>query len=512
PDATKKLHNLLKSGVLMVNYTGHGSTTSWAEEQIYTANDAQTLPVTKLPLFVTATCDFTRFDDIKTSAGEYVLLNPNGGGIALFSTTRVVFGTNNFNINKEFCNYIFSKKEDGTRLRLGDIMRLAKRAQNLQHDSNKLSFILIGDPALTLAYPEYKAEIITVNGKEASEEEEIFSAGSTISLTGRIMNPDGSRSESFNGIAHLNIYDAEEVLFEVSAQKKIYDRKSLLFTGKDSVSQGAFSFNFVVPKDISYSYKQGRINIYASDTINKKEAQGYFDNFIVGGTDEAGMNDKNPPVIHEAYLNHPEFRDGDFVNDTPVFFAEVEDETGINISGNGIGHDATVLIDNSPYNVYVINEYFESGIGNPGKGTFRFPLPTLSSGKHNLTFRVWDIMNNSSNIAFEFTVKEGLAPRLFRLSAIPNPAREVTNFYLTHDRPDNYMSVRIDVYSLSGQIVWSHTQNEHSSTFEAVPVRWELCNLNGQRLPPGIYVFRATISSNGSEETTEAKKLIILGQ
>ncbi|MCD7973962.1 MAG: type IX secretion system sortase PorU, partial [Candidatus Azobacteroides sp.] len=512
PDATKKLHNLLKSGVLMVNYTGHGSTTSWAEEQIYTSTDAQTLPVTKLPLFVTATCDFTRFDDIKTSAGEYVLLNPNGGGIALFSTTRVVFSDGNFSINKEFCNYIFSKREDGTRLRLGDIMRLSKR--NLRGNNNKLSFTLIGDPALTLAYPEYHAEILTINGKDASEEQTTFSAGSTISLTGRILNPDGSASDSFNGRAYLNLYDAEEVLFQIttSPNKTIYDRTSLLFTGKDTISNGEFSFNFVVPKDISYSYQPGRINIYAVDSENNNEAQGYFENFIVGDTDENGINDEKPPVINYLYLNNPDFKNGDTVNDTPVFFAEVEDDTGINISGNGIGHDVTITIDHSPYEVYTLNEYFESEIGNPKKGVFQFSIPTLSTGKHNLTFRVWDIMNNSSTATIEFNVHEGLAPKIFDLYTAPNPAREATNFYLTHDRPESQMTVRIDVYSLNGQLVWSHTESGYSETFNAVPISWDLRTSGGQRLSPGIYVYRATISSNGSSETSGAKKIIILGQ
>lgn len=516
PEAVTKLHDLLKTGVLMVNYTGHGSTAYWADEKIYSKADIQNIATDKLPLFVTATCDFTRFDDFDTSAGEMVLLNPKGGGIALFSTTRVVYSDGNFKINNEFCKYLFSKTEDGKRLRLGDIMMLAKR--NIT-GANRLSFALFGDPALTLAYPEYQAKVTTINGLEPGDETVVFSAGSTISIKGEIVHPDGTRATDFKGVSYLNLLDSKELLIEIitrttpdTIRQQIDDRSKVLFAGKDSVRNGEFTFDFVVPKDISYSMQSGLINLYASDYANNNEAQGYYDNFIVGGTDENGINDDTPPQINYMYLNHPDFENGDLVNATPLFYAEVEDETGINISGNGIGHDAVVVIDNSPYNKFVINDYFENEVGNPGKGTFKYTVPKLSTGKHILTFRVWDVMNNSSIQTIEFEVKEDLAPQIFDLIASPNPAKEVVNFYVSHDRPDSYLTIQIEVYNLAGQILWKHRETDYSETFDAAPIQWDLHTSGGQRITPGIYVYRATISSDGSSESTEAKKLIILAQ
>jgi hypothetical protein len=332
-------------------------------------------------------------------------------------------------------------------------------------------------------------------------------------LTGKILQPNGALADSFSGLTYLTLFDTKEVLYTIaSPAQTIYDRSRVLYTGKDSVANGTFSFKFIVPKDMSYSYETGRINLYAADPSSRNEAQGYFENFIVGGTNDDGIDDNNPPVINFLYLNHPDFKSGDAVNSTPVFFAGVEDETGINISGNGIGHDATITIDHSQYNIHILNDYFDVEAGNSGKGTFKFNIPELSPGNHELTFKVWDIMNNSTSQTIEFTVDNGIPSKIFDLIAAPNPANETINFYLTHDRPDSNVSIRIDVFNLTGQLLWTHTETAYSETFSSAPVTWDLRSSGGQRLSPGVYVYRASISSNGSTESSKAKKMIIVGQ
>lgn len=514
PDANKKIKNLLQSGILMFNYTGHASPSYLTSEQIYTKDDAQNLRVSKLPLFITATCEFARFDDIETSAGEYVLLNPTGGGIALFSTSRVVFSDRNLKINKQLCKNLFPKNPEDGYMRLGDALRLSKRYLITSGEDvtlNKLGYVLMGDPALKLAYPKYKAEITTVNGIDASEETQTFGAGANITITGQISDSNGDKVSDFSGLVYLTLFDTKEVLYQPLG-KNVYDRSNVLYSGKESVVDGEFEVSFVIPKDMSYSYETGRLNIYAADPDTKFQAQGHYENFYMGGTDPEGISDEEPPKINYAYLNNPGFKSGDNVNASPIFFAEVEDETGINISGNGIGHDAVLIIDNSAYETHVLNSYFEAEIGNPGKGTFKFNVPTLSAGRHLLTFRVWDIMNNSATHSFEFNVEDNQSPRIFDLYAYPSPAKSSTNFYLTHDRPDSEVTVKIDVFSLSGQKLWSFEETDYSDTFKAAPIEWRLETNSGKRLQPGVYIYRASISCDGSTESTEAKKMIILAQ
>ena len=521
PDANKKIKKLLQSGIFMFNYTGHGIPAHLSERHIYTIEDAWNLHVKRLPLFITATCEFARFDDVGTSGGEAVLLSPNGGGIAAFSTTRVVYPNYNKKINKQFCKNLFSKGADGNYPRLGDVLRLSKRylVENKEDlETNKLCFVLMGDPALRLTHPEYKAEITSVNEQDI-DISQTFSAGARITMTGEIKNPAGNLASDFSGLAYLTLYDAKENYFQIYNKSGVfiqsfYDQTKVLYTGKESVTNGRFSASFIIPKDMSYSYEPGILNIYAAEVNTEteaREARGYFENFKMGGTNPDGMSDNDPPIINSAYLNHPDFKSGDTVNDSPIFYAEVEDETGVNISGTGIGRSAVIIIDNLAYETHVLNDYFEADT-IPGKGSFMFKIPTLSPGKHQLKFRVWDIMNNAASHTFDFTVKKNMSPKIFDLFAFPNPARERTNFYLKHDRPDSRVTIRIDVFNLSGAKLWSYEETDYSDTFEAAPIPWPLDSNYGQKLPPGVYVYRATISSDGSTETTEAKKIIILAQ
>lgn len=512
PDANIKLKNLLRSGLLMFNYTGHAMPSYLATEQIYTKDDASTMQTSVYPLFITATCEFSRFDDNETSAGEHALLNPKGGGIALFSTTRVVYPAENCSINKQLCTKLFVESSNYDHMRLGDALRLAKKhliEKKQDLSLNKLSYILLGDPALKLALPEYTAAITTVNNHDAFEETKTFGAGESITISGQITDPNGNRQSDFSGLTHLTLYDAKEILYQPSG-KKVYDRSRVLYSGKEFVSNGEFTTTFIIPKDMSYSYETGRMNIYAIDPETKKEANGYYENFLLGGTNPTGGEDINPPKIHRIYLNNPEFTSNNKVNSSPVFFAEVEDETGINISGHGIGHDPVVIIDNSAYMHYGINEYFIAETGNSRKGSFKYNIPTLSPGKHLLTFRVWDIMNNSSVSMLNFEVEENLSPKIFDLFVHPNPAKTVANFYLKHDRPDSNITVKIDVFNLTGTKLWSFEDSNYSETFNVVPIEWKLTTDSGSKIPPGVYIYRASISSDESSESTESKKLIVL--
>lgn len=66
PDVTTNLVKSLKDGLMLVNYTGHGNTTALSDEKVIKQSDIAQYTYTRLPLWITATCDFTRFDDLKT--------------------------------------------------------------------------------------------------------------------------------------------------------------------------------------------------------------------------------------------------------------------------------------------------------------------------------------------------------------------------------------------------------------------------------------------------------------
>ena len=514
PDVRSGLQKLLKDGLLLFNYTGHGGTTALSDEKVLTQTDINQFTYTHLPVWVTATCDFTRFDDLNTSAGEDVFLNKSSGGIALFTTVRVAYSRPNFPINDNVIRNLF-ERNNGRRRTLGEVMQATK---NTLSSVYKLGFCLIGDPAVKMAYPEFGMKVTTVNGQAVDENSISFKALEKITVEGEVLDASGQLVTDFTGIVNPTVKDSKVTVTCLKNSNKddtpaftFTDYPNTIFIGNDSVRNGKFSFTFTVPKDISYSNLQGKMNLYAVDTENGHEAQGNFDNFIVGGTSDTAETDTIGPEIRALYLNDTTFVDGGQVNTTPYFVAELWDKSGVNITGSSVGHDMMLVIDESTVLSYNLNSYYELLLGEDGTGIVKFPIPALEPGKHTAEFWVWDIQNNSTVRTFTFEVVEGLKPFLFDVIATPGIAREQVTFHLMHNRPESRMRVGIMVYDLAGRQLWKHEESGTSGLFENYTVSWDL-TCGGARMRPGVYIYRAAISTDNSKDATKARKFIILGE
>ncbi|MEG1585757.1 MAG: hypothetical protein RR346_02660, partial [Bacteroidales bacterium] len=395
--------------------------------------------------------------------------------------------------------------------------RLAKCALGSQF--NKLNFVLMGDPSMTMAYPEYQMEITEVDGIPVGDQLIQMKALSTVTMKGRVRELDSDATATdFNGLLYPTVYDSEETVTAMDNDKTgkpmvFKNRTTKLFTGCDSVRNGEFEFSFIVPKDISYSMKQGLINLYAHQG-SQREAQGYFDRYILGGTASDIDLDTIPPVIHSLYLNTDSFKEGTVVNATPYLFAEIGDNTGINTTGASIGHDLAITITSesaSPVR-YVLNDYFLTHAGEIGKGSVKFSIPELADGKYSLELKVWDVHNNSSTRTIAFEVNNSAKPIIFDLRPNENPVREEVQFLLTHNRPETRLKVRIQVYTQMGQCVWDQEVAGMSEYLTSLPVTWDLRTATGERILPGIYIYRALLSGDGQHYATKSKKLIVLAQ
>lgn len=514
PDVRSGLQKLLKDGLLLFNYTGHGGTTALSDEKVLTQTDINQFTYTHLPVWVTATCDFTRFDDLNTSAGEDVFLNKSSGGIALFTTVRVAYSRPNFPINDNVIRNLF-ERNNGRRRTLGEVMQATK---NTLSSVYKLGFCLIGDPAVKMAYPEFGMKVTTVNGQSVDGNSISFKALEKITVEGEVLDVSGQLVTDFTGIVNPTVKDSKVTVTCLKNSNKddspaftFTDYPNTIFIGNDSVRNGKFSFTFTVPKDISYSNLQGKMNLYAVDTESGNEAQGNFDNFIVGGTSDTAETDTIGPEIRALYLNDTTFVDGGQVNTTPYFVAELWDKSGVNITGSSVGHDMMLVIDESTVLSYNLNSYYELLPGEDGTGIVKFPIPALEPGKHTAEFWVWDILNNSTVRTFTFEVVEGLKPFLFDVIATPGIAREQVTFHLMHNRPESWMRVGIMVYDLAGRQLWKHEESGTSGLFENYTVSWDLTS-GGARMRPGVYIYRAAISTDNSKDATKARKFIILGE
>ena len=521
PDVRANLQKLLKDGLLLFNYTGHGGTTALCDEKVVTQTDIAQYTYPCLPVWVTATCDFTRFDNVETSAGEDVFLNAKSGGIALFTTVRVAYRPYNAYIDSHLLHNLFSRV-NGHKRSLGDAMKAMKRSLVASESYNtnrvKMGFCLIGDPAIKLAYPEYGMKVTAINGLSVEETPVSFKALEKIRVEGEVLDASGQLATDFTGIVNPTVKDSKMTVTCLNNNNQddtpaftFTDYPNTIFIGNDSVRNGKFSFTFTVPKDISYSNLQGKMNLYAVDTENGHEAQGNFDNFIVGGTSDTAETDTIGPEIRALYLNDTTFVDGGQVNTTPYFVAELWDKSGVNITGSSVGHDMMLVIDESTVLSYNLNSYYELLPGEEGTGIVKFPIPALEPGKHTAEFWVWDILNNSTVRTFTFEVVEGLKPFLFDVIATPGIAREQVTFHLMHNRPESRMRVGIMVYDLAGRQLWKHEESGTSGLFENYTVSWDL-TCGGARMRPGVYIYRAAISTDNSKDATKARKFIILGE
>jgi hypothetical protein len=521
PDVNRIITDNINKGILIYNYTGHGGERGMAAEQILMREDLVKLSnASHLPLFVTATCEFSRFDDLmesdgtlieSTSAGETSLLNEKGGSIALLSTTRIVYSDRNHYLNTKFYKVAFVRDETGNFYRLGDIIRMTKDSTGNQR--NKLNFILLGDPALTLNTAKYKVVTDSVNGTEITSPIDTLKALSLISISGHLESTNGEILHNFNGIIFPSVYDKARTITTLANDGgdplQFVSQENLIYKGKASVRNGYYRFEFQVPKDISYSFGQGKVVYYAENQA--QEANGSFSEFTIGGTSISVSSDYNGPEIF-LYMNDENFNNGGITNTSPVIYALISDESGINMVGNGIGHDITGIIDNKISDPVVLNDYFESDLDNFKSGSLRYQLNDLAVGWHSLTVKAWDIFNNSSEETITFNVLPSEKLIISELYNFPNPATSFTRFVFEHNMPGEQLEVTINIYDMEGRLVGTISQPVVSSGFQTTPLEWNLKDMQGNMLRQGIYPYRVRVTDSKGSFAESYHKLVVVKQ
>ncbi len=519
PEVTSLLRRQMEEGALVMNYTGHANATSLSHEFVLNVEDFINNRSSNLPLWVTAACDVMPFDGLAVNTGEAAVLNPNGGALAFYGTTRTVYANQNLTMNRYFMQYLFGLTEKGLRYRLGDAVRLSKTSviasgTESVYKENKLHYALLGDPALTIGAPTYRVVLESINGEKLTSENCIsLKAGQKVRMSGHIENATGGLTSDFKGVLSTKLFDNEGIVTcknnAGSTNPFVYsDRQSMLYESKDSVFGGRFELNFLIPIDINYSGESGRVIFYALDESNKVEANGYSEQFTLGGISEAQEADTLGPQI-VAYLNSEEFTSGDVVNASPYFVAQLTDPSGINVSGNGVGHDLVLCVDGRADRTYNLNDYFVREFGDFTRGTVSFSIPALESGSHTLTFRAWDLLNNTSTYIMDFVVDTSMKPELLQLTASQNPATTSINFLISHDMPGSECTFTVDVYDFMGQRLWSTTQTGSSST-GVYSIPWNLTTGAGGRLGSGVYFYRCQMQCGNSKKDSKTQKIIVL--
>lgn len=514
PAAQKAINDAVQKGCFIVNYTGHGGELGWAAERILTIEDINSWQnANRLPLFVTATCEFSRFDDpARISAGELAFLNKNGGAIALFTTARLVSAYSNTQLNKAFYKHVgLDSTSKITALALGEIMRLTKNDYiNIKSDKNERNFTLLGDAVFSLAYPKHVVHTTSINGNSINNITDTLKALSKVTITGDVKNISGQLLNTFNGTVYPTVYDKPgnyQTLGNSGGTINFSMQNNVIYSGQASVVNGIFTFSFIVPKDISYQLGNGKISYYAEDQAI--DANGYNEGFLIGGTsDSIGIDNQGPEI--RLFMEDDKFVFGGVTDETPLFIAKLFDENGINTLGSGIGRELMLTIDNNTAKAVAVNEYYKGKKDSYQEGEVSYLISKLEPGIHTAKLKAWDTYNNSSEAITEFVVANNETMAIKHLLNYPNPFTTNTTFHFDHNKAGQNLQIIVQIFTISGKLAKTLSTEVTPSNSHFDELKWNGLDDFGDKLAKGVYLYKLKVKSSDGKFAEAAQKLVIL--
>jgi hypothetical protein len=514
PQANQVINNQVYNGTLIWNYSGHGGSSRLAEEVVIDQDIVNNWNnPARLPLFITATCDFAPYDNpVIQSLGENILVRPKTGGIALLTTTRVVFAFSNRVINNNYLQIALQPDVNGKYLSLGESIRQAKNFtyQTSGDIPNNRKFTLLGDPALTLAFPSLKVRATKVNGIPVAQADTLR-ATDRVTIEGEVTDAFGTPLTNFNGTVYPTIFDKPQTVNTLandpgSQVVSFQVQDNILYKGKATVNNGVFSFSFKVPKDINYQYGKGKLSLYADNGTD--DANGFFTNFIVGGTGNNAGNDHEGPEI-KAWLNDERFVNGGVTNENPILILKLSDSSGINTAGTGIGHDIVATLDNDNRQYFILNDFYVGDLNSFQTGTVHFQLPPLTAGMHSLRIKAWDVLNNSREYILEFNVAKDEELVLSHVLNYPNPFTTNTQFWFEHNRPGQDLQVSVQVFTVAGKLIKTVKKTINTSGNRSTEVQWDGKDDYGDKVARGVYLYKLTVITPDHKKKELIEKLVV---
>ncbi|MGQ7945413.1 type IX secretion system sortase PorU [Flavobacterium sp. WC2509] len=512
PKAKTEFLNEFGKGALVFNYLGHGGEDGLASERLWNKSDSQSLNNQyKYPLFITITCDFSRFDNpTRPTAGEYIYWNPKGGAVSLISTIRSIGQFSAENFNAVFAKHLLAYGSNQY-VSIAEALRISK---NENPNSSTNVVLYLGDPALFLAIPKPKIILTKVNDVPISQPIPDFKSLGKMKISGEITDENNTPITNYNGVLAAILFDktVTKSTLNNDGYSPAMTFKALgeaIFRGNVSVANGQFECNFIVPKDIRIPLDNGKLSFYAQKNQVLEDVAGYDTSIKVGGINENAVADNNSPKV-KLYMNDETFVSGGITNESPIFIAYMEDESGINTAG-GIGHDIIAVLDGDITNPVVLNDYYQTELDSYTKGNLQFPFRDLKVGIHTIAFTVWDVYNNATTTEIQFLVVGNETLTLTNVLNYPNPCVNYTQFWFTHNKPNEPLEVQVQVLTITGKVVWTKNQTISNPGFLSRDITWDTRDDFGNRIGKGVYVYKLTVKATLSNKKVEKiEKLVIL--
>ncbi len=529
PDANRRLTETLDDGNLVFTYLGHGGPRGLSQERVLQISDVSSWTnLDNLPLFITATCSFTGFDEPElVSAGEHLILNPAGGAVAIFTTVRAVFASQNRRLTESVFETLFERTQ-GLPSRLGDIMTNGKNElteNTTANVDNTRKFLLIGDPSMTLALPSHNVTINQFNNEDLRSSVDssglVLTQVDTLGALGRASFQgeitrfhDDTPVTDFNGKIFMTIFDKSTTLSTLvndgMGPPLSFDvTQNVLYKGSASVTNGQFDISFVLPLDIDFEFGPGKVQFYATDEATV-DAHGCYDGLIIGGTSDNNVSDNLGPDI-DIFFDDKSFTPGGETGVEPLLIVDLADENGINLSTTSIGHDIIATLEATEERI-VLNEFYEPSIDKIGEGTVTYQMSELEEGPHRIYVKAWDILNNSNEEAMDFLVVRNQDGMLSNILNYPNPLSTSTQFLFDHDFRGGSLDISVDIFTLSGQLIKTIQETRGASGRTVDGITWDARDDGGNVLPSGLYLYKINVTSPERGETRESEvlKMVII--
>ncbi|WP_339832684.1 type IX secretion system sortase PorU [uncultured Altibacter sp.] len=520
PEVKEAIKNAIEVGALVVNYFGHGGEDGLAKEFIYTKDVATGLRnKDRYPCIITVTCEFTKFDNpFRVTAGELTFWNREGGAISLITTTRSIFVSLGVEFNQKLASQLFGF---GTTDYNTPAESLRRSKNNISNNLRRVVFY-IGDPALHLAFPAPEVRLTELNGVPIGQATDTLKALGRVRMKGEVVDESGALLSNYNGIVEVKLFD-KNVQRQTLGNDGVRDNPpngpllilnfttlgEILFNGQATATNGVFEFEFVMPRDTQIPIGTGRLSLYSQENGALVDQTGYNLDLKVGGLNENAAEDNEGPLIR-LFMNDESFVSGGITNDSPILIAKLEDENGIN-TASGIGHDMIAILDGDEANPFVVNEYYQAEVDDFTKGKATYRLRDLEEGLHTLTFKAWDVYNNSSTAEIQFIVAGDESLEITRVLNYPNPFVNYTEFWFNHNRPFEPLEVQVQVFTVTGKVVWTKNQIVTTDGFLSRDIVWNGLDDFGDKIGKGVYVYKITVKSTLTNQRVEKfEKLVIL--
>jgi len=517
PQINKGIDDAVENGTLIINYFGHGGENGWASERILDINQINSWynPKTS-PLFITITCEFSRYDNPeRTTAGEYVFNNPNGGSIDMITTAREVYITSGANFNTQLISDVleFDNTHNYT---ISEALSVTKN-----HNASYIQRLFItyfGDPAMRLPISKPNIKITEMNNTPVTQSLDTIKALSHNYFKGIITDANNNLIPDFNGELSVEVFDKSVTLQTLNNDQSFFDngpgviefdsRQSKIFNGKVSIVNGEWQFDFIAPRDIRIAYGNAKLSFYSHNySIDK---MGYNTDIIIGGINPNAPSDTVGPKIN-LYMNDESFIDGGNTNQSPIFLAILEDESGINTSTTAVDHDIIAILDGDVSNPINMNNYYETELNDFTKGKVKYPFRNLAVGHHNITFKCWDTYNNMSEASINFVVVSDSDLVLDNVLNYPNPFINYTEFWFNHNKPNEALEVQVQIFTVSGKLIKTINQNILTEGTLSRSITWNGLDDFENKIGKGVYIYKLSVSVNSSNIHKEKfEKLVIL--